>query len=54
MPHRHQAATRTSLDGSRFIRAEMQEMQFLEFSNRLISADFMPHGFRYLWDPWIG
>src|SRR5882724_635045 len=31
----------------------MQEMEFLEFFNHLVSADFMPHGYCYLWDPWI-
>jgi PAS domain S-box-containing protein len=31
----------------------MQEIEFLEFLNHLISADFMPHGYCYLWDPRI-
>ena len=25
----------------------------MEFFNHLVSADFMPHGYCYLWDPWI-
>ena len=25
----------------------------LEFFNHLVPADFMPHGYCYLWDPWL-
>jgi PAS domain S-box-containing protein len=32
---------------------ELQETEFLEFSNHLAVSDFMPHGYCYLWDPWI-
>ena len=31
----------------------MQEMELLEFFNHLVPADFMPHGYCYLWDPWL-
>ena len=30
---------------------DMQEMELLEFFNHLVPADFMPHGYCYLWDP---
>ena len=32
---------------------DMQEMELLEFFNHLVPADFMPHGYCYLWDPWL-
>lgn len=32
---------------------ELQETEFLEFSNFLAVSDFMPHGYCYLWDPWL-
>ena len=28
-------------------------MELLEFFNHLVPADFMPHGYCYLWDPWL-
>lgn len=31
----------------------MKEMRFLEFFRHLLSPDFMPHGYCYMWDPWI-
>src|SRR5437868_10622096 len=31
----------------------MRETGFLEFFKHLLSADFMPHGYCYLWDPRI-
>jgi PAS domain S-box-containing protein len=31
----------------------MQEMEVLEVLNHLVTADFMPHGFCYLWEPWL-
>ena len=30
----------------------MQKMEFLELLNCLTPADFMPHGYCYLWGPW--
>ncbi len=33
--------------------AGLQEMRFLEFLKHPLSPDFMPHGYCYLWDPWI-
>ncbi len=32
---------------------ELQETEFLEFSNYLAVSGFMPHGYCYLWDPWL-
>ena len=28
-------------------------MELLEFFDHLVPADFMPHGYCYLWDPWL-
>jgi hypothetical protein len=32
---------------------ELQETEFLEFSNYLAVSGVMPHGYCYLWDPWL-
>jgi hypothetical protein len=36
-----------------FGRTGVQELRFLEFFKHLFSLDFMPHGYCYLWSPWI-
>jgi len=32
---------------------QTREAEILEFLRRLLSPEFMPHGYCYLWDPWI-